>query len=252
MKKPAIPKPNVNHLSKETDVLDLDEESIRGMVCNPIYAGLPPFRQIVSDEAWVQAATQLINEEGPEQFLVNMLYMLRQSLEQVEQTPEDPLPQEGPKLLEAPDSKGVEEESTTPLRCYHDDFPIITVQGVSVCVAEYVFEHLENTTVTDLITHPDLVLVFQNGHTLPLYIPATGKPIFVDDDDELLDSLNGLSVIDVEWDEDEKAVVLYFGQPMREEPMTLSDEPELTISIGVHLNSIREMSCPDLAGLDTT
>ena len=110
-------------------------------------------------------------------------------------------------------------DSVPPLRCYHDGFPIITIDDTSVCVAEYIFEHLENTTVTDLVTHPDLTLVFQNGHTLPLYIPATGQPIQVDDDDALLDSLNGLGLIDVEWEEEEKAIILYFGQPIMQEPM---------------------------------
>jgi hypothetical protein len=34
----------------------------------------------MSDEEWVAAAATAIRNEGPEQFLVNMLYILRKSL----------------------------------------------------------------------------------------------------------------------------------------------------------------------------
>jgi hypothetical protein len=50
------------------------------MVCNPIYAGVGPFPQLIPDEEWVAAAAQSIKKEGAEQFLVNMLYVLRLSL----------------------------------------------------------------------------------------------------------------------------------------------------------------------------
>ena len=53
---------------------------IRGMVCNPVYAGVGPFPQLIPDEEWVAAAAQAIKKEGAEQFLVNMLYVLRLSL----------------------------------------------------------------------------------------------------------------------------------------------------------------------------
>jgi hypothetical protein len=34
----------------------------------------------VEDEAWVRACAKLIEEEGTEQFLVNLLHVLRESL----------------------------------------------------------------------------------------------------------------------------------------------------------------------------
>jgi hypothetical protein len=57
------------------------EEKIRGLICNPIYAGVGPYPRMVSDEVWIGAAAKLIREEGPEQFLVNMLYVLRRSFD---------------------------------------------------------------------------------------------------------------------------------------------------------------------------
>jgi hypothetical protein len=54
-------------------------EAIRGLICNPIYTGLGPFPRMVPDETWIKGAAKLIREEGPEQFLVNMLHVLRRS-----------------------------------------------------------------------------------------------------------------------------------------------------------------------------
>ena len=62
------------------DGLD-SEENIRGLICNPIYAGVGPFPRMIPDEVWIGAAAKLIREEGPEQFLVNMLHVLRRSFE---------------------------------------------------------------------------------------------------------------------------------------------------------------------------
>jgi hypothetical protein len=46
-------------------------------ICNPIYAGIPPYPPLVSDEEWIAAARRVIEQEGPERFLTNMLYLLR-------------------------------------------------------------------------------------------------------------------------------------------------------------------------------
>ncbi len=55
---------------------------IRGMVSNPVYAGMGPYPALVTDEQWVAAAATAIKKEGAEQFLVNLLYMLRQTLDE--------------------------------------------------------------------------------------------------------------------------------------------------------------------------
>ena len=67
-------------------------EALRGIICNPIYAGVPPFEPIVDEETWVRAATTGIREQGVEQFLVNMLFVLRLSMVStlVEEAEDDP------------------------------------------------------------------------------------------------------------------------------------------------------------------
>jgi hypothetical protein len=249
MESSGLPNPNVSHTPPDTD--KLDDRTVKGMICNPIYTGVPPFQQLVSDEAWIQAATQLIAEEGPQQFLVNMLYMLRQSME-------------AHLNVKATDSNG-QEMTVRPtaipslLYCYHDDFPLLEIHGAYVCSAEYIFEHLDNVPITDLVTSPELALVFQNGHTLPLIAPDTGRSLEVDDDDRLLDELNGLSLMDVEWDDDRLAFILHFGNALNiyddsaltsADPAFLDEQEafEPIESIAVHLNAIRHMTCPYLSG----
>ena len=58
---------------------DMTPADVRGMICNPVYAGLGPFPRMVSDEEWIAAATMFIKKEGTEQFLVNLLRVLRQT-----------------------------------------------------------------------------------------------------------------------------------------------------------------------------
>ena len=60
---------------------EITPDKMRAMICNPIYAGIGPYPALVSDEEWVRAAAQMIKKEGSEQFLVNLLYVLRQSFE---------------------------------------------------------------------------------------------------------------------------------------------------------------------------
>ena len=57
--------------------------STQEVVCHladyePIYAGVGPFPRLVEDAAWVRACAKLIQEEGAEQFLVNLLHVLRE------------------------------------------------------------------------------------------------------------------------------------------------------------------------------
>lgn len=73
----SLPKPNVVPLDENDTRFTV--ESIRAMLCNPIYTGIMPYSRIISDEEWVAAAARSIREDGVEQFLVNMLYVLRES-----------------------------------------------------------------------------------------------------------------------------------------------------------------------------
>ena len=73
----SLPTPTVTF--SDTD-LDPDDKTLKGMFCNPVYAGVAPYRSLLSDEEWIESALDQIEEDGAEQFLVNMLYVLRMSM----------------------------------------------------------------------------------------------------------------------------------------------------------------------------
>jgi hypothetical protein len=75
-----LPAPNVVVARSGTPVDELSPEAVRGILVNPIYAGLGPFPRLVQDDAWVRACAQMIEEEGAEQVLVNLLHVLRECL----------------------------------------------------------------------------------------------------------------------------------------------------------------------------
>lgn len=74
-----LPKVNVEHVAAG-DFGEMTPEKVRGMICNPVYTGLGPYEAILDDEKWIRSAVRMIETEGSEQFLVNLLYVLRQSL----------------------------------------------------------------------------------------------------------------------------------------------------------------------------
>lgn len=224
MKKHTLPKPNVSYHRADTES-EKDATHLKSLICNPLATGIGSHPAKLDDEAWIRAAEQLITEEGAAQFLVNMLYLLRESNADG-----------GLQLAE-------------PLLCAHDALPIIDVGGDSTCIGEYVFAHLFNTPVTDLISEPELTLVFQNGHTMPLLCPDCGKSLHINDEDILLNTLNGLTIIDLGYDPDSGAVILDFGTF----PNNLDadsafideiDDVEPLDSLNVHLDSIRGITCP--------
>ncbi len=79
--KDRLPKPNAR-MKPSGSGMEFTEEEVRGMIANPVYAGIGPFPQLVADEQWIRAAAKAIRVGGPEQFLVNMLHVLRQSLKE--------------------------------------------------------------------------------------------------------------------------------------------------------------------------
>lgn len=76
--KEPLPAPNVIVARSGTPFEEPTLEAIRGILVNPIYTGIGPFPRLVQDETWVNAGTKLIEEEGARQFLVNLLYVLRE------------------------------------------------------------------------------------------------------------------------------------------------------------------------------
>jgi len=72
----SLPAPNVTVRTGE-DTGEWTPAQTRGIICNPIYAGVGPFPTLVSDDVWLRSAAVLISAEGPQQFLVNLLFVLR-------------------------------------------------------------------------------------------------------------------------------------------------------------------------------
>jgi hypothetical protein len=77
-----LPAPNVVVPRSGTPPDQLSPEAVKGILVNPIYTGVGPFSRLVEDAAWVQACAKLIKEEGAEQFLVNLLYVLRECFQE--------------------------------------------------------------------------------------------------------------------------------------------------------------------------
>lgn len=253
-KLPPLPRPSVKYL---TDPNDISEATARGMMSNPIYVGVPPYRRIISDEAWVRTAAELIREEGAEQFLVNMLYMLRTSI--VDAVPDEAIPgdYDGPwpdddEETYDPDDEAEEGEPPSPwqhpmegyIYCSHDDFPMLVIDDEFVCIGEYLYTHINNSPVNDLITGPILSLVFQNGHTLPLLCPDCGDSLHITDHNSLLDEISGRTVVNIEWEGDVEELILEFGEPLDEEDEEDELEPEVVYTLAVHLDSVRGLTCP--------
>ena len=77
-----LPLPKVNAVQRESgDESPWTPEQVRGVISNPCYAGIGRYPPLVPEDAWIHTAARTIASEGAEQFLVNMLEMLRQSFE---------------------------------------------------------------------------------------------------------------------------------------------------------------------------
>lgn len=54
-------------------------DKVRGILVNPVYAGIGPFKRVVSDEIWIKAFQKVMQEIGTEVALTAMLRELRES-----------------------------------------------------------------------------------------------------------------------------------------------------------------------------
>jgi hypothetical protein len=77
-----LPTPNVVVARAGTPLRELSPEAVKGILVNPIYTGIGPFPRLVEDAVWVRACAKLIEEEGAEQFLVNLLHVLRECFQE--------------------------------------------------------------------------------------------------------------------------------------------------------------------------
>jgi len=237
MKKKKLSPPNVTYRQPGSPG-DMSASDTKGIICNPTSTGIGPYPKKLTDSAWIQAAVQLIDEEGAEQFLVNMLHMLRQSLAEEAMQAEITVQQNA-------DAAEIEDQ----LRCSHDNFLMLKINNDYVCIGEYVFAHLYGSPIQDIITEPVLTLVFQNGHTMPLLCPDCGQSLHIGDEDEWLNTLAGLFIVDMDWYEETQVVILDFGhEPERNDDDGLMedfiDEEEPVASVAIHPESIRGLTCP--------
>jgi hypothetical protein len=79
VKRRPLPRPNVSTPETGDDPRKFGEAGVKGMLINPIYAGVADYPRLISEEDWVAAAANVLREDGPEQFLVNLLYVLRRT-----------------------------------------------------------------------------------------------------------------------------------------------------------------------------
>ena len=78
-----VPLPNVAYPGDRDWGDEWNEEMVGGILCNPVYAGIPPFPAMIDDETWIKAGVKLANEHGIRQYLVNVLYELKKSMRSV-------------------------------------------------------------------------------------------------------------------------------------------------------------------------
>jgi hypothetical protein len=74
-----LPRPNVIAVEGDDDPALVTGEGIRGLMMDPISAGVGGYRRYVSDDQGIAAARCVLDEAGPDQFLVNLLDLLRRS-----------------------------------------------------------------------------------------------------------------------------------------------------------------------------
>ena len=137
---------------------------------------------------------------------------------------------------------------------------MIEVAGVHYCVVEYLDAHLGGSQITDIVpgepeAHPatPTYLVFNDGHTLPIYCPDCGKAHSMGmDADEFLEDVSGLYLIGfgylpMEEDEPEGIELIFADNPDLDPNDADEDNAE---TLFVHLQSIQQLTCPDEAADD--
>ena len=76
-----VPLPNVAYQGdRDWNQDGWNKQMVGGILCNPIYAGIPPFPAIVDEPKWIEAGVKLVGSLGLRQFLVNLLYQLKKSI----------------------------------------------------------------------------------------------------------------------------------------------------------------------------
>ena len=83
MSENPIPKPTVRPATGSS----WEASDVRAVLCNPVNVGLGPFKQAVPEDLWLKAEEKQVAEYGAEQYLVNVLFMLKESFKRVQGHP---------------------------------------------------------------------------------------------------------------------------------------------------------------------
>jgi hypothetical protein len=79
-----VPLPNVSFEGdRDWDEDQWNEKMIGGIICNPVLTGIPPFKATVNEPTWIAAGVRMVGEVGLRQYLVNVLYELKKSMQSV-------------------------------------------------------------------------------------------------------------------------------------------------------------------------
>src|SRR5579864_6390277 len=76
----TLPAPNIEFVAAGDAPHALEVNGLRAMFMNPVYAGVGPYPAMVTDDVFVPVNASMIRRDGPDQYLVNLLYLLRRSL----------------------------------------------------------------------------------------------------------------------------------------------------------------------------
>jgi hypothetical protein len=74
-----LPLPLASHPGDRTWGTKWTEGMVVGAMCNPVLAGIPPFPAIMSDRKWISGMVGAVKQRGTQQFLVDLLYVLKRS-----------------------------------------------------------------------------------------------------------------------------------------------------------------------------
>ena len=75
-----VPMPDVAYPGDREWSDQWNEKMVGGIICNPVYAGIPPFPAMVDDKTWIAAGVKMVESVGLRQYLVNVLYELKKSM----------------------------------------------------------------------------------------------------------------------------------------------------------------------------
>ena len=78
-----VPLPDVAYPGDRDWQDEWNEKMVGGVICNPVYAGIPPFPAMVDDQTWIGAGVTMVGNVGLRQYLVNVLYELKKSMRAV-------------------------------------------------------------------------------------------------------------------------------------------------------------------------